>query len=206
MKLVVADDHAIVRKGFQQLAGTRRDWQLSEAANADELFALLAREHFDILVLDVTLGSRSGIDVLEQVRAQRPSLPVLMLSMHPEEQYAVRCLRAGANGYIQKDSETEEIVQAIERVAGGGKFITPTLALRLADELMRGNARPHEALSTREFEVFRLIASGQTATEIAQTLNLSVKTISTYRTRILEKTGFRSNADIIAYAIRNSLV
>jgi DNA-binding NarL/FixJ family response regulator len=207
MKIIVADDHAIVRKGFHQIVSTRPGWQVTaEAASGDELLALLRRGSFDLLVLDVSLGERSGIDLLERVHAEFPSLPVLMLSVMPEEQYAVRCLRAGANGYVQKDCEPEEILDAMARVANGGKYITPRLAAHLADEMVRGNDQPHEKLSTREFEVFRLIARGRTPTEIAEMLHLSVKTVSTYRTRILEKTGFRSNADIIAYAIRNSLV
>ncbi len=207
MKIIVADDHAIVRKGFHQIVSTRPGWQVvAEASNGDELLALLRRGPHDLLVLDVSLGDRSGIELLEHVRAEFPSLPVLMLSMLPEEQYAVRCLRAGANGYVQKDSEPEEILEAMARIASGGKYITPRLAAHLADEMVRGNDRPHEKLSTREFEVFRLIALGRSASEIAEMLNLSVKTVSTYRTRILEKTGFRSNADMIAYAIRNSLV
>jgi two-component system invasion response regulator UvrY len=207
IKIIVADDHAIVRKGFQQIVATRPGWQVAaEASNADELLCALRGDTFDVLVLDVSLGNRSGIELLAQARAEFPSLPVLMLSMHPEEQYAVRCLRAGANGYIQKDSAPEEILDAIGRVAAGGKYITPALASRLADEMVRGTDHPHARLSGREFEVFRLIALGRTPTDIAVSLNLSVKTVSTYRTRILEKTGFRSNADIILYAIRNSLV
>ena len=207
MKIIVADDHAIVRKGFQQIVATRPGWSVAaEASTAEELMEALRRETFDALVLDVTLGERSGIELLSQIRADFPSLPVLMLSMHPEEQYAVRCLRAGAHGYIQKDSDPEQILDAIARVASGSRYITSELASRMADDMMRGNAPPHARLSTREFEVFRLIAVGRTPTEIAERLTLSIKTVSTYRARILEKTGFRSNADIIAYAIRNQIV
>lgn len=207
MKIIVADDHAIVRKGFHQIVSTRAGWQVAaEAANGDELLTHLRRDSYDLLVLDVSLGERSGIELLEHVRSEFPSLPVLMLSMLPEEQYAVRCLRAGASGYVQKDSQPEEILNAIARIAAGAKYITPRLASHLADEMVRGQDSPHQSLSTREFEVFRLIAVGRSATEIAEMLHLSVKTVSTYRTRIMEKTGFRSNADIIAYAIRNSLV
>lgn len=207
MKIIIADDHAIVRKGFEQIVATRRQWRIAaEAANGEELLHQLRNDHFDILVLDVSLGDRSGIDLLTTIRADFPTLPVLMLSMYPEEQYAIRCLRAGANGYIQKDSTPEELLNAIAKVASGAKYITTALASRLVDEFVHGNERPHERLSSREFEVFRLIAVGRTPTDIAETLNLSVKTVSTYRTRIMEKTGFRSNADIISYAIRNSLV
>lgn len=207
MKIIVADDHAIVRRGFQQIVATRPGWEVSaEASNADELLSALRRDSFDVLVLDVSLGDRSGIDLLAHLRSEFPALPVLMLSMHPEEQYAVRCLRAGANGYIEKNSVPEEILDAIVRVAAGGKYITPALASRLADEIVRGTHDPHARLSAREFEVFRLIAVGRSPSDIAEALHLSVKTVSTYRTRILEKTGFRTNADIITYAIRNSLV
>lgn len=207
MKIIVADDHAIVRKGFQQIIATRPGWRVTaEAANDEELLPALARDQFDILVLDVTLGQRTAIDLLAHIRASYPALPVLILSMHPEEQYAVRCLRAGANGYIQKDSAPEEILDAMSRVAGGAKYISPALAGRLAEEAVHGTEQPHERLSSREFEVFRHIAVGRSASEIAGILHLSVKTVSTYRARILEKTAFRSNADIIAYAIRNSLV
>jgi len=207
MNIIVADDHAIVRKGFQQIIAIRPGWRVSaEAANDEELLKSLERDVFDILVLDVTLGQRSAIDLLGYIRAKYPALPVLILSMHPEEQYAVRCLRAGANGYIQKDSAPEEILGAMSRVVAGAKYISPALAGRLAEEAVYGGEQPHERLSSREFEVFRHIAVGRSPSEIAEILNLSVKTVSTYRTRILEKTGFRSNAEIIAYAIRNSLV
>ena len=207
MKIIVADDHAIVRKGFQHIVATRPDWRVAaEAANAEELLRALRQETFDILVLDVTLGDRSAVELLTHIRSEYPSLPVLILSMHPEETYAMRCLRAGAGGYIQKDTAPENILDAISKVASGAKYITSELAEHLATEVLRGGEQPHERLSGREFEVFRLIAPGRTATEIAEMLNLSVKTVSTYRTRIMEKTGFRSNADIITYAIRNSLV
>jgi DNA-binding NarL/FixJ family response regulator len=207
MKILVADDHAVVRKGFQQIVATRAGWQVTgEASHGEEVLALLRREAFDVLVLDVSLGDHSGIDLLAEIRTEFPALPVLMMSMYPEEQYAVRCLHAGASGYLQKDSAPEEILAALTRVAFGGKYITPALASRLADNLVRGTDQPHARLSAREFAVFRLIALGRTPSDIAGSLHLSVKTVSTYRTRILEKTGFRTNADIIAYAIRNSLI
>lgn len=207
MKIIVADDHAIIRKGFQQIVSANPGWSVAaEASNGEELLSALRRESFDAVVLDVSLGHRSGIDLLAQIHSEFPSLPVLMLSMHPIEQYAVRCLRAGASGYIEKESKPDAILDALARVARGAKYISPELAARLADELVRGGEQPHARLSAREFEVFRLIALGRTPTGIAEMLHLSVKTISTYRTRIMEKTGFRSNADIISYAIRNALV
>ena len=207
MRIIIADDHAIVRKGFEQIVSIRPGWTIAaEAATFDELLTLLRRERFDVLVLDVSLGERSGIEALSHIRAEGIDVPVLMLSMHPEAQYAVRCLRAGANGYVQKDSTTEDMLDAIATVAAGGKYITPSLAGLLAEAVTHAHEPPHQRLSAREFEVFRLLASGRTPTSIAETLHLSVKTVSTYRSRILEKTGFRSNADIVAYAIRNSLV
>jgi two-component system invasion response regulator UvrY len=208
MKLLVADDHSVVRRGLQQIIAMRPDWRIvGEVSSADDVLPMLRREHVDALILDVSLGRRSGIDLLAQIRAELPALPVLMLSMHAEEQYAIRCLRAGASGYIQKDRSPEELIEAIERVASGRTYVSDAVAEQLATELIRKPiGQPHERLSTREFEVFRLIASGQTATGIAEALHLSVKTVSTYRSRILEKTGFRTNADIIAHAIRTGLI
>jgi two-component system, NarL family, invasion response regulator UvrY len=209
MNIVVADDHSVVRRGLQQIIETQPGWHVvAEVPSADDVLPTLRRTPADILVLDVTLGGRSGIDLLSNIRSEFPSLPVLMLSIHDEQQYAVRCLRAGASGYIQKDSSPEAIIDAIRRVAGGRMHISAAVADQLAAEVIHGTggALPHERLSTREFEVFRMIAAGKSITEIAETLHLSVKTVSTYRSRLLEKTGFRSNADIIAYAIRSGLV
>lgn len=208
MKILIADDHSVVRRGLQQIIATRPGWEVAhEVASADEVLPALRNHAVDVLVLDVSLGGRSGIDLLAQIRSEFPALPVLMLSMHAEEQYAIRCLRAGASGYIQKDSSPEELLAAIERVAGGRTYVSHAVAGQLASELVRGSsAAPHERLSTREFEVFRLIASGKGVTEIAEVLHVSVKTVSTFRSRILAKTGFRSNADIIRYALANGLV
>ena len=208
MKILIADDHSIVRRGLHQIIATRPGWEVAhEVSSAEEVLPALRTNAISVLVLDVSLDGRSGIDLLGHIRAEFPTLPVLMLSMHAEEQYAIRCLRAGASGYIQKDSSPEELLQAIERVASGRTYISDAVAEQLATELVRGGSdTPHERLSTREFEVFRLIAAGQSATEIAEVLHLSVKTVSTYRSRILDKTGFRSNADIITYAIRSGLV
>ena len=207
MKLIVADDHAIVRKGFHQIASMRPGWRVAaEAGNGEELLAALRRERFDVLVLAGRLAECSGFELLVQIRREGFTLPVLMLSIHTEEQCALYSLRAGASGYIQKCASTDEIIDAIATVASGAKYITPRLAVLLAAEVTHGGELPHERLSSREFEVFRLIALGHTPTDIAESLHLSVKTVSTYRTRIMEKTGFKTNADIIAYAIRNSLV
>lgn len=207
MKILVADAQALVRKGYQQIVTTRAGWRVAaEAANEEEIFAALRGAAFDVLILDAALDRHRGVDVLTRIRDEFPAPPVLVVSMHPDEQYAIRCLRAGASGFIPKDSSPEVILEAIARVAAGGRYITPALAEHLADKALTGTERPHDSLSAREFEVFRLIALGHGVTEIAQILDLSAKTVSTYRTRILEKTRFRSNAAIIAYAIRNSLV
>lgn len=208
MRILIADDHSIVRRGLQQIIATRPGWSVTaEASTADEVFSVLRTQAVDLLVLDVSLGHRSGIDLLRQIRQEFPSVGVLMLSMHPEEHYAIRSLRAGASGYIEKDSSPEELIQAIDRVANARTYVSQTVADQLATRVGRGpSGEPHDELSAREFEVFRLIASGKTLTEIAEALHLSIKTVSTYRSRILDKTGFHSNAELIAYAIRNRLV
>jgi two-component system, NarL family, invasion response regulator UvrY len=208
MNIVIADDHSVVRRGLQQIVAVQPGWRVvAEVASADEVLPALRSSRPDILVLDVALGGRSGIDILGNIRAEFPSLPVLVLSMHDEEQYALPSLRAGASGYIQKDSSPENLVEAIRRVGTGHKYISDAVAEQLALELMGGRSGPpHERLAARELEVFRLLAQGKTVGEIAAMLNLSVKTVSTYRARILDKTGFRTNADIVTYAVRSGLV
>jgi two-component system invasion response regulator UvrY len=207
MKILIADDHSIVRRGLQQIIALRAGWTVAaEACQSEAVLPELRREAFDVLILDISLGQRSGIDLLPSIRAEFPDLPVLMLSMYAERQYAIRCLRAGASGYIQKDASPEELIAAIERVASGHRYVSEAVGEQLATQLTLGEGEPHERLSDREMEVFRLIASGYTASEAAEALHLSVKTISTYRARIMEKTGFRSNADIVSYAIRNELI
>ena len=208
MKIFVADDHSVVRRGLQQIIATQPGWEMAaEASAADDVLPRLRSAPVDLLILDISFGGRSGIDLLGHIRAEFPSLPVLMLSMHGEEQYAVRCLRAGASGYLQKDSSPEEIVAAIERITAGRRYLSTALAGTIAAAVAdSGGEYPHERLSNREFEVFRLIAKGKSVTEIAAALHLSVKTVSTYRSHILHKAGFRTNADIIAYAIRYRLV
>ena len=208
MNILIADDHHIVRHGLQHIIATQPGWRVTaEASSADEVLPALRRGDIDVVILDITLGGRSGIDLLGSIRSEFPTLPVLMLSMHDEEQYALRCLRAGASGYVQKESSTAELITAIQRVATGHTYVSSAVAEHLASELRHGSADlPHERLSTREFEVFRLIATGKSISEIADALNLSANTVSTYRSRVLVKTGFRSNADIVGYAIRNGLV
>ena len=209
MKILIADDHAIVRSGLRQIVSTLRpDWPPArEAADADQALEALRGEKFDVVILDVSLGSRGGLDILPQIRAVQPPPPVLMLSMHSEEQYALRALRAGASGYIQKDRSPEEIIAAIEHVGTGHAYMSAVVADQMAAELTRRAAdRPHERLSQREFEVFRQLAFGKSVSQISEGMSLSVKTVSTYRTRILMKTGFKTNADVIRYAIENGIV
>jgi len=202
MKILITDDHAIVRRGLQQIVAMRPGWTIgAEASEADAVLPALKREAFDLVILDVTLQGRSGIDVLGQIRKDFPKLPVLILSMHAEEQYALRCLRAGASGYIQKDRSPEELISAMERVTRGRTYMSDAVADQLVSDLAQRSAQPpHARLSEREFEVLRLIARGRGLTDIAGDLHVSVKTISTYRSRILQKTGFRTNADMIVYA------
>lgn len=208
MNVIIADDHSVVRRGLQQIIGTQPGWKvIAEVATADEVLPALRRSRPDLLVLDVAFGGRSGIDLLGSIRSEMPALPILMLSMYDEEQYAISCIRAGASGYIQKDSTPEELVGAMRHVATGHTYISAAVADQLATDLAHGRTeRPHERLSARELEVFRLIASGKSVGEIAEALHLSAKTVSTYRTRVLEKTGFRSNAEIIVYALRTGLI
>ena len=208
MKILIADDHSIVRRGLRQIIATRPGWTVAaEVASAEEVLPALRREAFDVVILDVSFAARSGMDLIAEIRAELPALPVLMLSMHAEDQYALRCLRAGASGYVQKDRSPEELIIAIERVVAGRRYMSDAVAAQLASETDANREKPlHERLSAREFEVFRLLAAGRGATEIAELLGISVKTASTYRARILEKTGFRTNADLVAYALRMGLL
>jgi two-component system, NarL family, invasion response regulator UvrY len=207
-KILVVDDHAVVRDGvkrmFDEQPGTVA---FGEASTPHEALKLVREQDWDIVVLDLALGERSGLEVLQELKKLRPKLPVLILSMYAEEQYARRAFKAGASGYITKDCTRGELVGAITAVLHGRKYVSPTLAEHLIIDLARGTAQPlHETLSTREFEVMCLIASGKTVSEIADILALSGKTISTYRARILEKMGMKTNAAITHYAIQNKLV
>ena len=207
IRIAIADDHAIVRKGLRQIIAESNELAVTgEAASDDELFKLLRAHSFDVLVLDLTLGTRDGIDLLKYIKSEFPQLHVLILSMHAEDLFAVRAIRAGACGYIEKDRAPEELLAAIRRIASGRRYVSPALAERLAGELVHGpEMLPHERLSDREFEIFRLLGGGKSVTEIAHALNLSVKTVSSHRTRILTKTGLGSNADIVGYAHAHQL-
>ena len=208
LKILIADDHAIVRQGLKQIVTETPDMVVAgEASNGQELLNKIKESDYDVVVLDITMPGRDGMDVLKQLRSEKPELPVLMLSIHPEEQYALRALRAGASGYLTKESAPDELVVAIQKVSRGGKYISSSLAEKLAFELEVGREQaPHETLSDREYHVMCLIASGKSVMEIAQELSLSEKTISTYRSRILEKMKMKNNAELTYYAIKNQLV
>ncbi len=207
-RILIIDDHAVVRDGVKKIFDEQPgEVVFGEASNRVEALQLAREQDWDLAVLDLSLGNQSGLEVLKELKELRPRLPVLILSMHSEEQYARRAFKAGASGYITKDSSRTELAKAINKVATGGRYITSTLAERLVFDLGRGSDRPpHQTLSDREFEVMRLIASGKTVTEIAELLSLSDKTISTYRARLLEKMGMRTNAELTRYAIQNKLV
>jgi DNA-binding NarL/FixJ family response regulator len=208
IKILIADDHPVVRRGLKQVLADEADMKVEgEAANANELLDKLRREPWDIVLLDITMPGRGGLDVLRDLRRERAKLPVLVLSMHPEDQFGLRVLKAGASGYLTKDSAPEELVKAIRKVCGGGKYISPLLAEQLAVRLDSDEPRPpHEFLSDREYQVMCLIASGKRVGDVAKELSLSVKTISTYRLRILEKMGLRTNAELTRYTIERGLI
>jgi two-component system, NarL family, invasion response regulator UvrY len=208
IKVLIADDHPIVRRGLCEIVSEQnRAIVFAEAANGEEMLKKLHSEKPDVLVLDISLPDRNGLDLLQEVKHMQPQLPVLILSMHPEEQYAIRVLKAGAAGYISKESAGEELVHAIQKVAAGSKYISATLAEQLASNLNGNpNQLPHETLSDREYSVLIMIGAGKAVGGIADDLALSVKTVSTYRARVLEKMGLKTNADLIRYVIDNHLL
>ncbi|MGD0128764.1 MAG: response regulator transcription factor [Terriglobia bacterium] len=208
LKVLIADDHAIVRRGLIEiLLHELKDPICGEAENAQQVLAQVRSQTWDLVILDVSMPGRSGIDVLSDVKREQPKLPVLVLSMHPEDQYGKRVLKAGASGYMNKNSAPEELIKAIRKVLAGGRYVSPALAEKLALDLSEDLAHlPHEALSDREFEVLRMIGSGKTISLIAQELHLSAATISTYRARILEKMKMTTTAELMRYAFQNHLV
>jgi DNA-binding NarL/FixJ family response regulator len=208
IRALVADDHAVVRRGLRDVLGESRDIVVrGEARNASEVLEKVRHEPWDVVVLDLNLPDRSGLDLLGDLKRERPNLPVLILTVYSEEQFAVRAFRAGAAGYLTKESAPEELVAAVRKVVRGGRYVSPALAERLALLLEGGlETQPHEALSEREFQILRLLASGRTVSEAAALLHLSVKTVSTYRSRLLEKMNLRTNAELTLYAVRNGLV
>ena len=198
----------MVRHGLKQiLADEFKRATFGEARNAQEALDLVWKDNWDVVVLDITMPGRSGLEVLREIKKSKPKLPVLVLSMHPENQFAVRVLKRGASGYMTKESAAVELVGAIKKVLAGGRYVSASLAEKLATYLASDNQKPpQEMLSDREFQVLRLIASGKIVSEIARELSLSVKTISTYRTRILEKMGLRNNAELMHYAMQHQLI
>ena len=208
IRALIADDHAVVRQGLKQILGDTPEMVVAgEATNGQEVLDKVRAETWDVVVLDISLPDRSGLDILKQLRSERPKLPVLVLSMHSEDQYAMRVLKAGASGYLTKDSAPDELVKAIRKVVSGGRYVSSFLAEKLAFEIGTDSSRlPHETLSDREFQVLRLIAAGKSVTEIAAELYLSVKTVSTYRARMLEKMSLGTNAELMHYAMQNHLI
>lgn len=208
IRIVIADDHAIVRKGLRQiLADEDGNVTIEEASTGQELLVKVRGNPFDLVLLDISMPGRDGLEILKDLRVEFPKLPVLILSVHPEEEYAIRAIRAGASGYLTKSSAPEELITAIRRVLAGKKYISSSLSERLADVLSVESDRPlHAALSDREYQVFCMIARGKSTREIGLELALSEKTIGTYRARILDKTGLKNNAEIIRYSIKNRLI
>lgn len=208
IRVLIADDHAIVREGLKQIIGDSGLITVTgEAENAQQAIQKVREGGFDVLLLDISMPDRNGIDVLKQVKKELPGLPVLMLTMHREDQYAIRAMKAGASGYLTKQSAPSELVNALQLVAIGRKYITPSLAEEMANQIGDDPGKPlHEILSDREFQTLIMIASGKTVTEIAVELSLSVKTISMYRARLLQKMRLRHNAELTHYAMRHKLV
>jgi DNA-binding NarL/FixJ family response regulator len=206
--VLVADDHAIVRRGLTLILSEEFEQVVvGEAQNGREVIEQIEKDDWEVVVLDITMPGRSGLDLLKEIKRLRPQLPVLILSMHSEDQFAVRAFKAGAAGYMTKEKAPEELVKAIKKVLAGGKYVSATLAETLVSGLEVDTDKPaYESLSDREYQVLRMIASGKTVKEIADELSLSMKTISTYRTRILEKLRMRTNAELTYYALANKLV
>jgi len=208
LKLLIADDHALLRRGLRQIIDENPDFRVvAEAANGNEALRLLREQLVDVVLLDITMPDRNGIDVLKQIRREFGKLPVLMLTMHAEDEFGVRALKAGASGYLTKDAAPALLVSAIRQVAAGRKYISAALAEELAERVGGGiTESPHETLSDREFQTLRFIASGKSLSEIAFALSLSTKTISVYRSRLLDKLKLRNNAELMRYAMENRLV
>ena len=207
-RILLVDDHPIVRQGIKQvLSGAFQPAHVGEAANAEEGLTEVRSTDWDVMVLDLTLPGMSGLDLLKDLRRERPALPVLVLSMHPPDQFARRAMNAGAAGYLAKDSAPTELVKAVSEVMAGRRYLNPAVIEELVmHQQPEGGRQPHDALSDREYQVMRMIASGLTVTQIAARLTLSVKTISTYRARVLEKMQMKTTAELMHYAIQNGLV
>jgi two-component system, NarL family, invasion response regulator UvrY len=208
IRVLIADDHAIIRQGLKQILSDTEDMEVTGEADGGIPAVQLIREHqYDVVLLDVSMPDRNGIDTLKLIKKEAPKLPVLILSMHPEEQYAIRALRAGAAGYLSKQGAPEQLVTAIRQVASGKKYVSAAVAEELANAIGEDLERPpHEKLSDREYQTLCMISSGKTLTQIAEQLNLSVKTVSVYRARLLEKMKLRNNAELTHYGLKHGLV
>jgi len=208
LKALIADDHAVVRRGVKEILADAFDIAgFGEASTGAQVLELVRKQPWDILILDITIPGRNGLEVLKEVKHACPKLPVLVLSMHPEDQFAIRTLKAGAAGYLTKENAPEELIKAIRKVLSGGKYVSAALAERLATEVATEAGKPpHETLSDREYQVMRMIASGKAVGTIAEELALSVKTISTYRARVLEKMRLKNNAEVTHYVLTNRLL
>jgi DNA-binding NarL/FixJ family response regulator len=208
IRVLIADDHPVVRGGLKEILVRHMEGVVcDEAENSQQVLAQVRRKPLDLLILDITMPGRSGYDILSDLKLLQPKLPVLILSMHPEDQYAKRALKAGARGYLKKESAPEELMEAVRKVLAGSRFVSPTLAEQFARDLDGGGDRPiHETLSAREFEILVMIGSGKTVSQIAEELHLSATTVSTYRARVLEKMSMTSTAELMRYAFRNRLV
>ncbi|MDB5203176.1 MAG: response regulator transcription factor [Ferruginibacter sp.] len=208
IRILIADDHTIVRRGLRQILLEGFPAALiEEVGDAEEMVKKIIQAEWDVVISDLSMPGRSGLEALQQIKQLQPKLPVLILSIHPEEQYALRVLKAGASGYLSKDLAPDELVNAVQRVMLGKKYITASIAEKLASVLDQDNDKPaHEFLSDREFSVLKLLASGKSVSEIAESLFLSVTTVSTYRARIMAKMGMKNNADLTLYAIQNNLL
>lgn len=206
IRVLIADDHPIVRKGLRELVAAQPDMTVTaESGNGLEVLHLVESEPFDVVLLDISMPGMSGLEILQKIRPEHPNLPILVLSGFPETELAMRTLRAGASGYLNKEMAPEELVAAIRLVQSGRKYVSPVVAELLANSVSRGRETPHDSLSDREYQVMLLLAAGKTVSEIASELSLSVKTVSTYRARILEKIDLKNNAEVMLYAIRNNL-
>jgi DNA-binding NarL/FixJ family response regulator len=207
IRIVLADDHAIVREGLKRIVGDVQDFQVAgEAADGTEVMRVVRETEFDVLVLDLSMPGRSGMELIKLVKAEKPRLRILVLSMHQETQYAVRAIKSGASGYLTKESAPAQLEQAIRKIAGGGAYISTEVAEQLALGAMPGSQSvPHESLSDREFEVFRLLVAGEGVSDIAGKLNLSVKTVSTHKANLMHKLGLGNQTELVRYALKHGL-
>ena len=207
IKIIIADDHPLFRRGLKHALEETNDIQvIGESSNGEDLLSLIKDCIPEIILLDISMPGKSGLDLLKQLKSEYPKLPILILSVYPEEQYAVRFLKAGASGYLTKESAAEKLAEAIRKIVGGGKYASPEVIEKLAFDFSNSDKAPHETLSDREFQVFGMISVGKSLTEIGVELSLSIKTISTHRTRILEKMKMKKNAELIRYAITRNLL